>query len=79
MKIRKTAAFAPITEWVPVRVYASERTAQVPSEAALRWVIRTHKEALLQTGAITKMFNAWFVHPNRLDRALPALGYRKDK
>jgi hypothetical protein len=47
--------------------YRSERTRIFPSDGSFEWYSRTHREQLVEAGAMIRVGGKWFVHAPRFD------------
>lgn len=67
------SAMAELAEWL--RLNNFEQEAPPPLDALnLSWYARQHRAALIDAGALKRIANAWWVHPERFAAAVLALG-----
>jgi hypothetical protein len=53
--------------------FQSLRAHLFPSEASIRWFVRSHKTALVHAGALVMLRGRWHVDPAAWDSLLPRL------
>lgn len=50
--------------------YRAARLRLFPSESSAAWYVRTHRDRLVSAGALLKIANRTFVHPERFDQVV---------
>jgi hypothetical protein len=65
-----------LDQLVPLSVYRQPRGHVFSSEAALKWFIRTHRPALVKSGALVKLTQRWFARPEQFDEYVMQLALR---
>lgn len=55
---------------VPVAQYAERRKHLFPGTESIRWFMRNHRDALVESGAVLMIAGRWFANPQAFDRAV---------
>jgi hypothetical protein len=56
------------------REYREPRSRVFPSESSVTWYMRTHRARLVSAGALLKIGNRTYIHPERFDRVVLEVG-----
>lgn len=61
------AAVMPLSDY---RSSTTSRCRLFPSDGAVEWYVRNHKDQLVNCGAMLKVRGSWHVHAERFDQAV---------
>lgn len=63
-----------LSQVMPLETYRADRVHLLPSRGSLQWLVRQHKDRLVQCGALLLIRGTWYVNARPFDAELLAIG-----